>query len=298
MTGLEGVSCNLCGKNDAVLVYATQGSARFSFPGVLNYVKCKGCGLVYTSPRPNKQITEQQYEEKYHRTDLPLDTKDYLRKILLNSLGRLKFVEKYKRNHDCEFESECYGRSLLDVGCCQGNFIDIARLKGWQVQGIEVSKRYSKVGVEQFKLPIFCGVLEEAIQHDDFGDFDVITSFDVIEHLRDPLGFLQLCKQLLAQNGVLIAETCNYDSLHQLVLGKKWQNDAGQHLYLFTPRTLKELALKAGFSSAEVVHRTGWENIFAGEAGEGFFSYTKSLVFRMLSKLLHKESMIVLVAKK
>jgi len=282
---LEWVYCDLCGADSAKSVYVVKGDQPFSFPEPLSYVKCKQCGLVYTNPRPCKEVTEEQYEEKYARTDLPIDSNNYLRKILENSVGRLAFIEKYKQ-----------GKELLDVGCCQGNFISVARLKGWNVLGVEVSKRYSTVAREQFKLPVMTNTIENAGLLPD--SFDVVTSFDVIEHLPDPLNFLRQCKLLLRKDGILIAETCNYDALHQLVLGKRWQSDAGQHLYLFTPKTLREIAEKAGLKVIEINKRTGWEHIFSREVGEQWWHTICNVLFRMLSVILGKQSMIVLVATK
>jgi 2-polyprenyl-3-methyl-5-hydroxy-6-metoxy-1,4-benzoquinol methylase len=217
---------------------------------------------------------------------LPRDATRYLRKILANSVNRLAFVEKYKQ-----------GETLLDVGCSQGNFINVARMRGWSVTGVEVSRRFSGVARGQFNLNVITGVLEAQ----DFADesFDVITCFGVIEHLRDPLAYLRLCKRLLKKGGVLVAETCNFASLHQLVLGKRWQSDPAQHLYLFTPKTIRRLAEKAGFEVVTVNHRTGWERITARtDVNEGLIKYLAGLAFRIASRLLGRESMIVLVARK
>jgi 2-polyprenyl-3-methyl-5-hydroxy-6-metoxy-1,4-benzoquinol methylase len=278
--------CNLCGADDTITLYVTKGKSKFSYPHPLPYVKCTQCGLVYTNPRPPKEIIEEQYESEHYRDQLPKDAARYLRKILTNSVNRLVFVEKYKK-----------GSRLLDVGCAQGNFISVARLKGWDTYGVEVSKKFSSIAKDLFKLNVFTGTLEDQTFEPEF--FDVITCFDVIEHLRDPFAYLKHCHALLKKGGIFLAETCNVRSLHQLVLGKRWQSDPSQHLYLFTPKTLRKIAEKAGFSVITINHRTGWESIFAKtDINEGPFRYITSLAFRIASRLLRKEAMIVLVAVK
>lgn len=283
---LEHVACNLCGSDDFTALYTTKGTSKFSYPDPLTYVRCRTCGLAYTNPRPQKETIEEQYESEFYRAEFPQDSRYFLRKILNNSLDRLIFVEKYKK-----------GKKLLDVGCAQGNFIYVARAKGWDASGVEVSKRFSSIARDFFKLNVLTGTLEDQ----DFApeSFDVITCFDVLEHLRDPVQFLEDCRRLLRKGGILIAETCNLNSIHQLVLGKKWQSDPAQHLYLFTPATVRKVAEKAGFRVITVNHRTGWERIIAKtDVNEGPLRYLASLAFRIASRLLRKESMIVLVAQK
>lgn len=283
---LEPVTCNLCGADSTKPLYTVQGKSKFSFPHPLTYVKCTKCGLIYTNPRPPKTAIEEQYESEHYRDMLPRNTSQYLRKIMTNSVNRLAFVEKYKQNG-----------TLLDVGCAQGNFINVARSRGWDITGVEVSKRFSGIARDKFKLNVHTGTLED--QNFVHETFDVITCFDVIEHLRDPLAYLHLCKRLLKKGGVIIAETCNTASLHQLVLGKRWQSDPAQHLYLFTPKTIRAIAEKAGFRVLTVNRRTGWENILAKtDVNEGPVRYLASLAFRIASRILRKESMIVLVAQK
>jgi 2-polyprenyl-3-methyl-5-hydroxy-6-metoxy-1,4-benzoquinol methylase len=282
---LEHVTCNLCGADSTKPVYTVQGRSKFSYPAPLTYVRCTKCGLVYTDPRPPKEKIEEQYESEHYRDMLPKDTSRYLRKILTNSVNRLAFVERFKKEG-----------KLLDVGCAQGNFISVARLKGWDVTGVEVSTRFSGIARDRFGLNAITGVLED--QKFEPESFDVITCFDVIEHLRDPLAYLHLCRRLLKKGGIFIAETCNLSSLHQMVLGKRWQSDPAQHLYLFNPRTIRAIAEKAGFKVIMVNRRTGWERIIAKtDVNERPLRYLAGLAFRIASRLMRKESMIVLVAQ-
>ena len=285
---LEYVKCNLCSSNDFKKLYSVKGPSKFSYQDPLTYVKCNNCGLVYTNPRPKPEKIKQQYESEDYHSKIPKDSKKYLRKILKTNLNKLIFIEKYKKNGN-----------LLEIGCASGFLLDIARLRGWNAKGVELAKRTSETAKNQLKLDVFNGILEKAPFNPDY--FDVITAFNIIEHLNNPSAFLSKCYELLKKEGILIIETPSLDSLHYAILKKRWDAaaDPGQHLYLFNKKTLKKIVKKSGFKIKEIKQRATWNSIFSKTSvNEGFIRHWIGFVFRIMSILLRKQAMIIIVGIK
>lgn len=154
------------------------------------------------------------------------------------------------------------GLSLLEVGCGYGLSLHFAReALGWQVQGCDPSS-LARVGAEDLGLDISPEYLEPGSQLNG-APFDVIYSSEVIEHVSNPVAFLQTLKGLLKPDGMLILTTPNVggirndrslDSLLPLV-------SPGSHLVLFSETGLQQTLQRAGLEHAEV--RADGDTLFA-----------------------------------
>ena len=145
---------------------------------------------------------------------------------------------------------------LLDIGCGVGVFLELARARGWQVTGVDISDYAVQHAREQRGLDARCGVLRD-MQFND-GSFDVITMWDVIEHLPDPLAELREVRRVLRQDGCLLINTPNEASLLKLLAWLGYRLSLGRfeypirklyhqyHLLYFTPLTLRRLFERAG----------------------------------------------------
>lgn len=139
---------------------------------------------------------------------------------------------------------------LLDVGCGDGEALDILRDIGWQVSGVEFDES-AVVAARQRGLEIRHGSISDA----RFADrsFDVVTSSHVIEHVHEPIEFLRESWRILDDGGTLVAVTPNALAWGHQRHGADWLNlDPPRHLFLATPQSLRAMALKAGFSNAQV----------------------------------------------
>jgi 2-polyprenyl-3-methyl-5-hydroxy-6-metoxy-1,4-benzoquinol methylase len=128
------------------------------------------------------------------------------------------------------------GRSILDVGCGRGDFVYAALNNGWDVRGIELAKPAVKIA-ESFNLPV---------NHLDFfsdtigtASYDVVTMFEVLEHLPDPVSFLMRAEAVLRPGGLLYLTTPNFRCLDRLILGLNWPVIHAEHLTYFTPNSLR-----------------------------------------------------------
>jgi 2-polyprenyl-3-methyl-5-hydroxy-6-metoxy-1,4-benzoquinol methylase len=149
-----------------------------------------------------------------------------------------------------EFEKYRKLNNILDIGCGNGFFLDAAKKRGWNVFGTEFYER-SITTCRNKKIKIAEGKFTTssfpAIQ------FDVITSFEVIEHTHTPMEEIKDVYSCLRQGGLLYITTPNFDSLSRHLLSDKWSVISyPEHLTYFNSFSLKYLFEKAGFKTLSV----------------------------------------------
>lgn len=138
---------------------------------------------------------------------------------------------------------------LLEVGAYCGLFLDVARQRGWEVEGVELSD-WAVEQARQNGISIHHGTLEQA--EPQLGDkFDVVVMWDVLEHLADPVGELKRIDRLLADDGVLCLSTLDMSGWLPRLLGKHWPWIMDMHLFYFTTEGLRDLFQRAGFTLIE-----------------------------------------------
>jgi SAM-dependent methyltransferase len=123
------------------------------------------------------------------------------------------------------------------------------------VEGIEFNMESAAFGSKHFKLLIHNRSLEEI----NFPDhtFDVITMYDVLEHIPDLHEILNAVRRILKPNGILVVQSPNIDSLMARLTGSAWNwLTPPDHLYHFTPSTMRRLLADQGFN---VIECTTWE---------------------------------------
>jgi SAM-dependent methyltransferase len=138
------------------------------------------------------------------------------------------------------------GRAL-DVGCGPGAFLDVLRGAGWDVAGLEPSAHARKAAASRLGDGV---VRSSALAEARFacGSFDLVTFWDVLEHLPDPLDALHRSRALLAPGGRLVVETQDVRSLAARALGPRWHHyKHGEHLHHFHRGTLRRALRASGF---------------------------------------------------
>ena len=133
---------------------------------------------------------------------------------------------------------------LLDIGCGTGWFLDVAKEYGFEVYGQELGKELAhwtakQLGIEVFNQPV--RGLPESMK------FDVITMFDVLEHIPDPLELLLDCKDRLNNNGIIVIFAFNFDSL-SIGVAREHSNLVcpTEHLTYFTEKSIRVLSERVG----------------------------------------------------
>ena len=193
----------------------------------MNIYSCKSCSLAYVDPFPvdSTEIYEKQYFNK------SLIAYDKLREYRIKRFGseRLDLIKKFITSG-----------SILDIGCGVGWFLEAAKREGFKIYGQEVSSDLANFTSELLDIEVFESDISEINLK-----FDVITMFDLIEHVSDPLKLVRDCKELLNPGGVIIAFTPNYDSLGINEMGKDSSLVCPPaHLTYFTKKSVTELAKK------------------------------------------------------
>ena len=189
-------------------------------------VKCKSCGLVFCKRIP----TQEELTDHYAK---------YTRNNSISPITLTRYEELLEK-----FESKRKLNRLLDIGCGDGYFLDAAKKRGWEVYGIEFMDNAVELcqskGIVMHKGTLQTYPLE--IQ------FDVITSFEVLEHINDGKNHVQKIYELLRSGGLFYFTTPNFNSLTRKLIGGKWMViEYPEHLTYYTSRTIKNLLLASGF---------------------------------------------------
>lgn len=147
------------------------------------------------------------------------------------------------------------GSRLLDVGCATGCFMEVMRRRGWECTGIEPSVAAARIGRERYGHRILEGTVESAGLEKGLL-FDLVTLWDCVEHLEDPLSTLRNVCGRIVPGGYLVLETQDIDSVFARFLGVKWHHFKHlEHLYHFNRRSLRVLLRKLGLIESRMTRR-------------------------------------------
>jgi len=276
---MEHVPCNLCGADDYTVIYEAKYDPeteqdlveKFKSSGdellIDQVVKCKRCGLIYTNPRLNQDLIFKGYSMGEDPT------------FVSQAKGReitfarsLNYIEKHAKKG-----------KILDIGTAGGTFLHVAKQRGWEVYGLEPNKWLCDWGKKQYGIDISHKSLFDQQYPDNF--FDVVTLYDVLEHMGDPKRTLQECNRILKPGGILVVNYPDIGSWLSRLMRRRWIFLLSVHIYYFTRPTIKAMLAKTGFK-VEVV-KPHIQTLSLGY-----------LIYRMeaYSKLLHKTSKPVVKA--
>jgi SAM-dependent methyltransferase len=255
-TGPSPTVCTLCGADDAVeIIPSTLGEVEegaWSAYACTNsgygrhgpIVRCRQCGLVYVTPRPN----HDDVLGIYTAVKDPLYVAERAGRILTFE-HHLKPMERFTGPAVQTDQGKPKTRRLLDVGAYTGVFVEIAAQHGWDAWGVEPSE-WAVAEARAEGLQMVRGTLEEALEEAAFaqGSFSVVTLWDVIEHVDDPLATLKAAWQALEPGGYLVVHTMDLDSLFARLMGRRWPWFMEMHLFYFTRATLRKMLETAGFT--------------------------------------------------
>lgn len=258
--------CLLCGSDDAYPLWFRSLDADCALDahlapqGVPGWwvVRCARCGLGWVDPLPVEDDLAAMYDESYvtpgafagvaHQGgiggSLNLYDRPGGRQASLRWHGaRLAYIER----HGLSAAGDERGR-LLDVGCGAGYFLDAARLAGWQVTGVELSAPAAAAARAALGLDVRSGSLAEAAFPDNA--FDLVTMFEVLEHMSNPGAALAEANRVLRRGGLLAVEAPNDMDAYRARFAhanNRWWIIPPVHLYYFNASTLSRWLLRSGF---------------------------------------------------
>src|SRR5215510_13439391 len=160
--------------------------------------------------------------------------------------GYLRIVERYV---------SAPGR-ILDIGCASGLFLRCAQDANWDIAGIEPSEVLYTKACEVLgpKAEIQCATLQ--LSYLPYLSFDVVTLWDVLEHVPNPVDFLRLAGCFLKPGGYLFANVPDLDSIQARLLGRKWPLFLAEHLNYFNSESLQMCGTKAGLQWVQSCQRS------------------------------------------
>lgn len=190
------------------------------------------------------------------------------------SVANDRFAERETRSHwphgplhEISRENAPY---ILDIGCSTGVFLDEARARGWRAHGLEVSD-YAVQVARRRGLAVRRAAVEELSLPS--AAFDCITMWDVIEHLRDPIGVFGEVSAALRPGGVFALSTGDITSFCARLSGSRWHLfNLPEHLFFYSPRSLQLLLARAGLRVVAIRREISW--------------YTADYLFERLAKTL------------
>jgi len=194
---------------------------------------CGGCGFGWRYPFPG----QEELKKKYFTQSLY--------ELAFKNESNVGFEKRVKRL--CEI-MPTRGR-LLDIGSGPGHFLNIAKEYGWQVEGIEPRQEASEFCCKNFGILSHAGFFEDVL--DDLGHYEVITCWDVLEHVSDHVDFLDRCLALLVPGGLFAFSIPNASGLPAFIFKGRWRYVMSVHLNYFTMEYIHELLCSKG---TQIVH--------------------------------------------
>jgi len=246
---MKTIPCNYCRSKDFITLYKIPDLLLGNEDTKGVFVKCLNCGLIYQNPQLSLDELEEHYPPDYlcyqsdNSSKVGFNIQHFLYQYGLKQ--RYFTLMRYKRNG-----------KVLDLGCATGAFLNMLKQNSNFIPyGLEVNQFAAKKAQEKLD-NIYVGTLEDSSYEDNF--FDVVTLWDVFEHLHDPLGSLREIFRILSNNGIIIMRIPNHNSWEARLFDSNWSGlDAPRHLYIFTPEIIKLYLKRTRFRLLHLSTKTG-----------------------------------------
>ena len=217
-------SCPLCGTNDFTHYITCTDFTVSKSP--FKIVQCKSCGFLFTNPRPDDNEIGSYYESDEYVSHSNTN------KGLINKVYQL--VRNYSISQKVKMMNS-FGvgnKSLIDIGCGTGEFLNAMQQNGWQVQGLEPSERARNYGISNYKLNVQPLDAFNGLPSKTFG---IVTMWHVLEHVHNLHDYARQLKNILTEKGVLIIAVPNAGAHESETYKEYWAAyDVPRHLNHFT----------------------------------------------------------------
>lgn len=239
MLNLNGDLCPYC-NGTSLLRYSAP--AHDAAPLMVNIIKCEACDAAWQWPL---QRTAQQSVIEFQDAYSSQHESSYFDPIKREAVAHCQ----------CEFLASKFAKPsrLLDIGCGDGNFARAMAKRGWNVVGLDPAI-LAPVTEEATggRLTLQPGSIANLREHEVF---DLITLWDVIEHVEKPGQLITEAATRLTPGGVLVVETGNYQSAGRVQSRGAWWNYQIDHRWYLAPPQLRSLLNKAGLRNIEIANR-------------------------------------------
>ena len=246
----EFIDCPLCGQVESSAFLQGVASSGQGF----RLVKCAACELIYLNPRPALEHLMDYYPPDYGGHAAPrVGLRQRLKLLALKANQRQPGIQgifkawagrQLKPLLGLEVEYVPGGR-ILDVGCGSGLNVWLYQQAGWDAIGVEPADSAAATA-RSMGLDVRTGTLDEVRFPSSY--FDVITMYQVLEHIANPRTVLEECHRILKPGGKLLVSVPNIECYDLRLFGSGWLPlEVPRHLCHYSTQTLGRLARDCGF---------------------------------------------------
>jgi SAM-dependent methyltransferase len=243
---LESVDCPLgCRAGDEPVV---EGFDRLTGgPGRYQVVRCRGCQLMRTSPRPPATAIGLFYPDDYS----PYVTTRPSQSTIGKPRSRWRrAIRRIMTPRNRELPPAEPGH-LLEVGCGSGGFLHEMASAGWSVEGIEFSEAAATAG-RAFGYPVHVGALEEAPPPARAPS--LIVGWMVLEHVHEPVAALRKLRTWVRPDGRLVLSVPDAGAWERRMFGNAWYAlDVPRHLFHYTPASMRAVLAAGGWQLERII---------------------------------------------
>ena len=239
------MECKLCGSD---------AEERYNIDD-FKVICCGTCGLVFLNIVDNPMELEKVYSKDYFE-----ERREYFFENKIadpEKENTNENIDDFSKSLDLIRHFSPHGKDLLDVGCGIGIFLSMARKENWIVSGVDISPYAIQSAKKLFNLNVHQGPLQELKLRSE--SFDVVTMWDSLEHMVDPVAELKEVCRILRKGGILLLDTPNERSLLRVIAQMFYKISFGTlnyplkklyhryHLFYFSPSVLKKMMDVAGY---------------------------------------------------
>jgi 2-polyprenyl-3-methyl-5-hydroxy-6-metoxy-1,4-benzoquinol methylase len=246
-------------------------------------VQCKECGFVYVNPietsksliqegpvlggRPTRLLESSNPDDIEGSWEQPI-IEEYIGELSakqLNAQEALTHINDLARTRG----------ALLDIGCFCGVFLSVAARQEWDCYGLEPLVMPAIYARGHFGLRVTTDTLRDSTYPLEF--FDIVTAFQVFEHLVDPAGEVARIRRILKPGGLVVIEVPNIDTAMVRLLGPRHRHFVEDHVSFFSASTLSRLLKRMGFHVRRIYnpirvqslqHLTWWVGEYSQALGD------------------------------
>jgi SAM-dependent methyltransferase len=215
--------CSICGSPNIHYRFLVRNHSLY---------QCADCDFMFLNPQPSDAVLNNfRIKDADRNCGIHSVMKKATARLYLKQL--IRYCGKNEGN-------------LLEIGCGEGEFLIAAKQAGFKVQGIDISQNsvdIANAGIGEDC--VRCENAEEANLPEEF--FDACVLFDVIEHVRNPIKFLDKIYTLLAPGGTLFLITPSCDSWAARIMKSNWMEFKPEHFHYFNKETIRNALSQSGF---------------------------------------------------
>lgn len=199
-------------------------------------MRCKTCSIVWLTSPPKPEEMSLHYDQDYHR--------------IISAGGEGSAENRWRAQRELILKYKQSG-AILDIGCSSGGFLGTMRNSRWKRYGIEIAAATAEKAKLTTGAEVFVGDAVDAPFAPE--SFDVVTCFDVLEHVYEPRKFLAKALEWLKPGGIFYTVLPNVNSWEARVFRSYWYGlELPRHLFHFSPASLRHLMASVGFEEVRL----------------------------------------------